>query len=214
LVGDAIPDAAPVADTTEPVLTTTPAVLSDSTSEVSPPADSGNLTSGTLATNASAAPGADITSPVLASTGDSLPATDLSPEGSTDQAAGPADTLLALATADAPIEVPQAATAPASDAASAEPIAFEGDVIALDGAEQPPENALFTGTQYTDYGVTLSSNIEIPQQTAAASSADAASTQDTAVPIAGSDVHQPAPAPDVVDTTTPIDHLGLRDAVL
>ncbi len=140
----------------------------------------------------------------------------------TGQAPGPADTLLALATAtDAPIEVPgSATTAPANvatdvsnAAAAVDPTAVAGDVIALNDAPPPPENALFTGTQYTDYGVTLSSDIAVPPQHAE-SPADAASAQDALVP-AVADVQQHAPtAPDIADTTPSIDHLGLRDAVL
>ena len=179
---------------------------------MSHPADSGNLANDTLP---SVAPVVDTIEPVLAATSADPTNSSLAsgPDSSTDQAPGPAETLLTLATADAPIEVPESATVPANVTAAAEPIAFEGDVIALNGAEQPPDNALFTGTQYTDYGVTLSSNIEIPQQTAV-SSADTGSTHDAVVPVAVGDVQQPAPAPDVVDTATPIDHLGLRDAVL
>jgi hypothetical protein len=225
LTSDTLPDATRVADTTEPVLATTSTALSDP-SGGSHPTDSANLASDTLP---DATPVADTTEPVLSSTALTDPSSGVShptnsgglasdtpagePDSSTDQAAGPAETLLALATADAPIEVPESATAPANVTAAAEPIAFEGDVIALNGAEQQPDNALFTGTQYTDYGVTLSSNIEIPQQ-ATVSSADTGSTHDAVVPVAVGDVQQPAPAPDVVDTATPIDHLGLRDAVL
>jgi hypothetical protein len=155
---------------------------------------------------------------VLASPGVSLshPATDLLqpgvPDTSTGQAPGPADTLLALATAtDAPIEVPGSATAAPANvvtgvsngAAAVDPTAIAGDVIALNDAPPPPANALFTGNQYTDYGVTLSSDIAVSPQHAA-SPADAASAQDTLVPVVA-DVQQHAPPP---DTTHPIDHLG------
>jgi hypothetical protein len=144
------------------------------------------------------------------------------PDTGTGQALGPADTLLALATAtDAPIEVPGSATAAPANvvphvsnaAAAVEPTAIAGDVIALKDAPPPSENALFTGTQYTDYGVALSSDIAVPQQHAV-SSADAAPALDTLAPVAA-DVQQHAPPPpDIVDTTHPIDHLGLRDAIL
>jgi hypothetical protein len=86
-------------------------------------------------------------------------------------------------------------------------------VIALNDAQLPPANPLFTGTQYTDYGVTLSSEIAIPSQHAV-SPADTASAQDTLVAVVA-DVQQHAPPPpDIVDTTHPMDHLGLRDAIL
>jgi hypothetical protein len=130
--------------------------------------------------------------------------------------------LLALATAtDAPIEVPGSATAAphnvvtdvSNAAAAVDPAAIAGDVIALNDAPPPSENALFTGNQYTDYGVTLSSDIAVPQQHAV-SPADDASPHDTLVPVVA-DVQQHAPPPpDIVDTTHPIDHLGLRDAIL
>jgi cytoskeletal protein RodZ len=180
------------------------------------PADTGNVASDILP---SAAP-VDTIEPELASAGvsHSKPATDLLqpavPDNSTDQAPGPADTLLALATAtDAPIEFPGSATvAPASvvtdvsnAAAAVHPTAIAGDVIALNDAPLPPANALFTGTHYTDYGVTLSSDSAVPPQHAV-SPADAASAQDTLVPVVA-DVQQHAPPPpDAVDTTHPIDH--------
>jgi hypothetical protein len=188
---------------------------------VSHPADTGNVAS-------DAAPVVDTTEPVLASAGVSLsnPATDLLqsavPDTSTGHAPGPADTLLALATAtEAPIEVPGSATAAAANvvtdvsnaAATVDPTAIAGDVIALNEAPLSPANALFTGTQYTDYGVTLSSDIAAPPQPAM-SPADTASAQDTLAPVVA-DVQQHAlPPPDIVDTTHPIDHLGLRDAIL
>ena len=132
------------------------------------------------------------------------------------QASEPADTLLALATAtDAPIEVPESATAaPANvatdvsnDAAAVDPAPVAGDVIALNDAPSPPANALFTGNQYTDYGITLSSDIAVPPQDAAPP-ADAASAHDTSV-LAVADVQKQAPPPpDIVDTNNPVDHLG------
>jgi hypothetical protein len=132
--------------------------------------------------------------------------------------AGPADTLLALATAsDAPIEVPAGATAAPASAApgtstTADAAAITGDVIALNDAPQPPANVMFTGAQYTDYGVTLSSDIVVPQQPAVSPN-DTASAHDSFVQVAG-DVQQHAPSPPDLDTTHSIDHLGLRDAIL
>jgi hypothetical protein len=185
-----------VVDTTAPALTTTDAAVSHTTSDVSHPTDTGNVAS---ATHPSAAP-----------------------DTSAGQAPGPADTLLALATAThAPIELPGSATAApanvatdASNAASAvHPTAIAGDVIALNDAPPPPANALFNGTQYTHYGITLSSDIAVPPQHAV-SSADAASAHDTPVPVVA-DVQKPAPPPpDIVDTTHTIDHVGTHDAIL
>jgi hypothetical protein len=220
VASDALANAAPVVETTEPVLTTTAAALSHPTSDVSHPADTGNVASDALP---SAAPIVDTTEPVLASAGvsHSNPATDLlqpvAPDTSAGQAPGPADTLLALATAtNAPIEVPGSATtaAPAevvtdvsNGAAAVHPTAIAGDVIALNDAPPPPENALFTGTQYTDYGVTLSSDIAVPPQHAV-SSAGAVSAHDTSVPVVADVQQHTPPPPDIVDTTHPIDHLG------
>jgi hypothetical protein len=182
--------------------------------------DTGNVVSH-AATNAT--PVVDTNEPVLTSAeaSHSNPATDLSqpdaPDVSTGQVAGPADTLLALATAtDAPIEIPGSTTAAPANvvtdvsnaSAAVQPIAIAGDVIALNDAPSAPANALFTGSQYTDYGIKLSSDVAVaPQQ--AVSPADTASAHDTLVPVV-SDVqkHAPAPAPDIVDTTHPIDHLG------
>jgi hypothetical protein len=171
---------------------------------------------------ASAAPVADTTEPVLASAGVSLSSapTDLLqpavPYTSTGQAPGPADTLLALATTtDTPIEVPGSATAtPAnvatdvSNAATAvDPTPIAGDVIALNDGPPPPANALFNGTHYTDYGVTLSSDVAVPPQHAV-SPTNAASAQDASVPVVADVQQHAAPPPDLVDTTHPIDHLG------
>jgi hypothetical protein len=162
------------------------------THDVSHPTDTGNVAS---ATHPSAAP-----------------------DTSAGQAPAPADTLLALATA---IELPGSATAApanvatdASNAASAvHPTAIAGDVIALNDAPPPPANALFNGTQYTHYGVTLSSDIAVPAQHAV-STADAASAHDTPAPVVA-DVQKPAPPPpDIVDTTHTIDHVGAHDAIL
>jgi hypothetical protein len=138
------------------------------------------------------------------------------PDTSTSQAAGPADTLLALATStDAPIEVPGSATAApanvvtgASNAAAVvHPSAIAGDVIALNDAPTPPAHALFNGSQYTDYGVTLSSDIAVPSQPTAPP-ADPASAHDTLVPVVADAQKQAPPPPDIVDTTHSIDHLG------
>jgi hypothetical protein len=124
VVSDALADAAPVVETTEPVLTTTPATLSDPTSDVSNPADTGTVAS------------------------DALP--------------------------DA---------APVVEAAA--------DVIVLKDEPPPSENALHTGTEYTDYGVNISSDIAVPPQDTA-SSADVASASDGALPL-----------PEIVDTHQP-----------
>jgi hypothetical protein len=85
--------------------------------------------------------------------------------------------------------------------------ATAGDVIAFNDAPPPPVDPLFTGTYYTDYGVTMSSDIAVPSQPTM-TPADAASAQDTSVLVVA-DVQQQAPLPpDIVDTTHPIDHLG------
>jgi hypothetical protein len=171
---------------------------------------------------ANAAPVVDTTEPVLTSAGvsHSNPVTDLLqpavPDTSTGQAPGPADTLLALATAtNAPIEVPGSATATlannsvtdvSNSAAAVHPTAIAGDVIALNDAPPPPANALFTGTQYTHYGVTLSSDVAVSPQLAV-SPAGAASAHDTSMPVvADVQQHAPPPPPDIVDTTHPTDH--------
>src|SRR2546430_1966765 len=193
-----------------------PAAVSHPTSDVSHPADTGNAASHAPA---NAAPVVDTTEPMLASAGvsHSNPVTDLLqpavPDTSTGQAPGPSDTLLALATAtNAPLEVPGSATAaPAvtdvsNVAGAVHPTAIAGDVIALNDAPSPPANALFTGTQYTDYGVTLSSDVAVSPQHAV-SPAGAASAHDTSVPVVA-DVQQHAPPPpaDIVDTTHSTDH--------
>jgi hypothetical protein len=120
-----------------------------------------------------------------------------------------ADTLLALATAtEAPIQVPESATAvPANTAAPIHPTDISGDVIALNDAPPPPANTLFAGTQYTQYGITLSSDVAASPQHAV-SAADTTSAQHTSAP-AVADVQQHAPAPpDVVDSTHLTDHLA------
>jgi hypothetical protein len=139
------------------------------------------------------------------------------------QAPESADILIAPATAtDAPTEVAGSATAaPAnvatdvSNAPAVDQTVIAGDVIALDDASPPTANdtnTLFTGTQYTDYGVTLSSDIAVPPQNAV-SPTDTASAQDTPAPVVV-DVAQPAPPPDVVETTHPIEDVGPHDAIL
>jgi hypothetical protein len=211
---------APVEAAVQPVLLTVTDTVSTPSHDISRPADTGNVVSGALA---SPAPVVDASEAVLASAGAShaSPATEVLhsavPDTSIGQAAGPAETLLALATStDAPIEVPGSATAaPASvatgashAAATVHPAAIAGDVIALNDAPPPPAHALFTGSQYTDYGVALS-NVAVPPQHAA-SPADTASAHDTLVPVVA-DAQQhapPPPPPDVVDTSHPIDHLG------
>jgi hypothetical protein len=136
------------------------------------------------------------------------------PDAGTGQAAGPADTLLALATSDAPIEAPVSATAtPAnivtdasSAAAAVHPTILAADAIALNDAPPPPAHALFTGNQYTDYGVTLSSDVAVAPQNGV-SPADTVSAHDALVPVVA-DAQKQVPPPDIVDTTHPIDHLG------
>jgi hypothetical protein len=114
-----------------------------------------------------------------------------------------ADTLLALATApEAPIQVAQTTTGTTAPVLRTD---IAGDVIALNDAP-PPENTLFSGTQYTQYGITLSSGATSSQQ--AVSPADATSDQHTSAPtIADVQPHTPAPA-DIVDPTHSTDHLA------
>ena len=127
--------------------------VSDTASEASGPADAGNAASDALT---DAAPVNDTTEPVPATTATAL-------NDQTSDVSGPA-------------------------------IATTGDVVALNDAPPPPENALYTGTEYTDYGVNLSSDIAVlPQDTG--SSADAGSGPDTA-----------PPPPEIVDTNHPTDH--------
>jgi hypothetical protein len=162
---------------------------------------------------------AGVLAPLLASaeSAHSSPATDLlhSAVSDTGQSAGPADALLAIATSThVPIELPGPATAApdnvatdASNAASAiNPTAIAGDVIALIDASPPPANALFNGTQYTHYGVALSSDIGVPPSHAG-SPVDIASAHDTAAPAIADTQKHSAPAPDIADATHPIDHL-------
>ena len=117
----------------------------------------------------------------------------------------PADTLLALATAtDAPIQLPVS-----PPTASAQPVpdiqpTVAADVIALQNAPPPPANALFNGNEYTQYGVTLSSDVA-PSPQGASSSADAASAQHTSV-SAVADVQHAPPPPDTVDPAHITDH--------
>jgi hypothetical protein len=182
---------------------------------VSHPADTGNVASDVPA---DAAPIADTPAPVLATDEASLshPAPQalqpVMPDTSTGQAADSADTLLALATAsNAPVEAPASVTAAPANVATgvsnADSSAIAGDAIALKDAPPPAANALFSGNHYTDYGVTLSSDIAVPAQQAV-SPTDTASAHDTLVPVVA-DAHAPP-----TDTTHSIDHLGLRDAIL
>ena len=223
VASDALASAAPVVDTTEPVLTSTAAAPSHPTNDASDAADTGNVASDAPASAAPVVDAADTIEPVLTPTAaaPSHSTSDASDPAGPDTSSGssqpsePADTLLALATAtDAPIEVPESATTvPAdvatdvsNDAAAVDPAPVAGDVIALNDAPSPSENALYTGNQYTDYGVTLSSDIVVPPQDAA-SPTDAASAHDTSAP-AVADQKQAPPPPDVVDTNNPVDHLG------
>jgi hypothetical protein len=202
----------------QPVLATVTDIVSASTHDVLYPADTGKVSE----TLASAVPVGDLNEPVLASAGlsHSNPTTDLLQPAVADTsaglAAGPADTLLAFATAtNAPIEVPESATAAPANAvtngsnaaAAVHPSTIAGDVIALNDAPPPPAPALYTGTQYTDYGVTLSSGNAVPAQHAT-SPADAGSTHDTSVPVIADVPQHSAPPSELVDTTHPIDHLG------
>jgi hypothetical protein len=207
LASDTIAHATPVVGTTEPVLTATAAVLSNP------------VTSDTHSNGASVV---DTSEPVLASAGvsPSDPGTALlhlaGVDTGTSQASGSADTLFALATAtDAPIEVSESATSGAanggSNAAGAiDPVA--GDVIALNDAPKSPINTLFTGTHYTEYGVTLSSIVVQPQHAGAA--AETALTEVTSVSLVADVSQHSQSTHEMVDTTHSIDHLGLRDAIL
>jgi hypothetical protein len=203
----------------QPVLATATTTVGTPTHDVSHTADAGNVAAEALT---SAAPLVDTTEPVLASAGvsHSNPTTDLLHPAVADTSAvpdaGPADTLLALATAtDATIEVPGSATAAPANAvtngsnaaAAVHPSAIPGDVIALNDASPPPAPDLFAGSQYTHYGVTLSSDIGVPLQQAV-SPADSASAHDTLVPVVADAQKHAPPPPDIVDTTHPIDHLG------
>jgi hypothetical protein len=236
VASDAVATAAPVVHTTEPV-TTTAAAPSHSTSDVSHPADTGNVASDAVAT---AAPVVHTTEPVtttaaapsnptsdvshVADTGNNVASdavaiaapvvhttepvttTAAAPSNPASDVSNPADTLLALATAsDAPIQVPgSATTGPANTTPDVHPTAIVGDVIALHDAPPPPANALFNGNQYTDYGVTLSSDVAGSAQHAV-SPADAASAQHTSVPVAADVQQHASPPPDIVDTTHPTD---------
>ncbi len=115
-----------------------------------------------------------------------------------------ADTLLALATApDAPIQVPDSSAAtPANTATPTHLTNLGADVIDLNDAS-PPANTLFTGTQYTEYGIALSSDPTVsPPHTD--SPADATSTQPASA-TAVVDVQQ---HPDIVDPAHSTDHLA------
>jgi len=122
--------------------------------------------------------------------------------GSSGDVSHPADTLLALATAsDAPIEVPESATvAPSNTATAPQPTDLSGDVIALNDAAAPAEDTLFTGTQYTQYGITLSSDVGASTQNAV-SPVEATSAEPNSAPAV-------APPPDIVDSTHSTDHLA------
>jgi hypothetical protein len=191
VASDALANAAPDVGATEPL--TTAAATAGPTSDVSHPAD-GTVASDALA---NAAPDVGATEPLTTTAASASPTSDVS---------HPADTIIALATAtNAPIQVPESATAaPADTAAPVHPTAVAGDVIALNDAQPSPADTLFTGTEYTQYGVTLSSHAAASPQHAA-SSADAASAQDTSAPaVADAPQHTPPP-PDIVDPTYSID---------
>ena len=204
--------AAPVEAVVQPVLATatdTVGTLSHDVAAAAAPAEAvvqpvlatATATVGTLSHDAmtepltsTAAISNDLTSDV--SHPDSTGASDVS---------HPADTLLALATAtDAPIQLPVS-----PPTASAQPVpdiqpTVAADVIALQNAPPPPANALFNGNEYTQYGVTLSSDVA-PSPQGAASSADAASAQHTSV-SAVADVQHAPPPPDTVDPAHITDH--------
>jgi hypothetical protein len=188
-------------------------------------------------TVASVAPVADITASLHAreSGSPSDPAADLlhaatgdtnTSDTSIGNVSGPADTLLAAATAThTPIEVPESAAAAPTNAgtgapsASAAPgqIATAGDVIALPDAP-PPANALYSGTQYTQYGVALSSDTAGSSQPAA-SPPDATAAHDSSAPVVADVQHQTQqqgpPPPDIVDTShQSTAHLGHVDSIL
>jgi hypothetical protein len=194
---------APVEAAVQPVLATATDAGSTLSHDVAHPADTGNVAGDSLA---SAAPAVHTTEPVTT--------TAAALSNLTSDVSHPADALLALATAtDAPIEAPGSATAgPANVApgvshavASVDPTTIAGDVIALNDAPPPQANTLFTGTQYTQYGVTLSSDVAVPAQHAA-SPTDPISAHDASMPLVA-DVQQHAPpSPEIMDTTHPIDH--------
>jgi hypothetical protein len=193
VASDVLANAAPDAQTTEPVTTTAAAANNAISDESHPP-------TGTVASDVpvNAAPDVQTTEPVTTAVA--------AADNAANDVSHPADTLLALATAtDAPIQVPESATAaPANTEASIHPADVAGDVIDLNDAPPPPANTLFTGTQYTQYGVTLSSNAGTATQDA--SSVDATSVQHTSAP-AVADVQQHAPPPpEIADPTHTTDH--------
>ena len=199
---DAVGTIAPVEAAVEPVLAT----ASDAVS--------------TLAHDAvgAIAPVEAAVQPVLSTVTDtvSVPSHDVGTDASTGHAPGAADALLALATAtDEPIELPASAavgspsavTSGSNAAAVDHPSAITVDVIALNDAPTPPAHALFNGSQYTNYGVALSSDIAAPSQSTAPHSGTELA-HDTSVPAVADAQKQTPPPPDIVDTTHSIDHLG------
>ena len=202
LAHDAVGTTAPVEAAVEPVLAT----ASDAVS--------------TLAHDAvgAIAPVEAAVQPVLSTVTDtvSVPSHDVGTDASTGHAPGAADALLALATAtDEPIELPASAavgspsavTSGSNAAAVDHPSAITVDVIALNDAPTPPAHALFNGSQYTNYGVALSSDIAAPSQSTAPHSGTELA-HDTSVPAVADAQKQTPPPPDIVDTTHSIDHLG------
>jgi hypothetical protein len=202
LAHDAVGTIAPVEAAVEPVLAT----ASDAVS--------------TLAHDAvgAIAPVEAAVQPVLSTVTDtvSVPSHDVGTDASTGHAPGAADALLALATAtDEPIELPASAavgspsavTSGSNAAAVDHPSAITVDVIALNDAPTPPAHALFNGSQYTNYGVALSSDIAAPSQSTAPHSGTELA-HDTSVPAVADAQKQTPPPPDIVDTTHSIDHLG------
>jgi hypothetical protein len=202
LAHDAVGTTAPVEAAVEPVLAT----ASDAVS--------------TLAHDAvgAIAPVEAAVQPVLSTVTDtvSVPSHDVGTDASTGHVPGAADALLALATAtDEPIELPASAavgspsavTSGSNAAAVDHPSAITVDVIALNDAPTPPAHALFNGSQYTNYGVALSSDIAAPSQSTAPHSGTELA-HDTSVPAVADAQKQTPPPPDIVDTTHSIDHLG------
>jgi hypothetical protein len=172
---------------------------------------------------------------VAATTAPSDPAADLlhaatgntsASDTSAGNVSGPGDTLLAAATAThTPIEVPESATtAPTTVGAGAPPasaapdqIATASDVIAFPDAP-PPANPLYSGTQYTQYAVALSSDTTSPSQSAA-SPVDSTAAHDSSAPVVADVPHQTQqqapPPPDIVDTIhQSTAHLGHVDSIL
>jgi hypothetical protein len=213
LTHDVVGTIAPVEAVVQPVLATASDAVSTVSHDVSHSADSGNLAGDALGNSV------DISEPALSGVAQSHSnaATDaLQPivtDVSTGYAPGAADALLALATAtDAPIELPASTAVGSSSPATsgtnaAHSSTIAGDAIALNDAPTPTADALFSGNQYTNYGVALHGDIAVPSQNAAPA-ADIESAHDASVLAVADAQKQAVPPPDIVDTTHQIDHLG------